>query len=97
MSIDSRYEVAYPHGAVEESVSFYNGVEGWQQRLTKYATDSILVPRLAPLTDHMQELEELGWELRYRDQSFLLFFPKERAASLPQSDRSADAIVGVFP
>jgi hypothetical protein len=97
VSIDSRYEVAYPHGAVEESVSFYNGGDGWQQRLTKYATDSILVPRLAPLTDHMQELEELGWQLRYRDQSFLLFFPTHAAESLPEVDRSADAIVGVFP
>ena len=97
VSIDSRYEVAYPPGAVEESVAFYNAVPGWQQRLTQYPTDAILIPRLSPLANELPSLQNVGWVERYRDQSFVLLFREQLADSLPKSDRTEDAIRGVFP
>lgn len=97
VSIDSRYEVAYPPGAVEESVAFYNALDGWQQRLTKYPTDAILIPRLSPLAKELEALQNAGWVERYRDQSFVLLFKKELAESLPKHDRTEDVIRGVFP
>jgi hypothetical protein len=97
VSIDSRYEVAYPPGAVEESLDFYNGIEGWELRLEKYPTDAILIPRLAPLANRLDRLERLGWVERYRDQSFLLLFKKQLADAMEKADRTDEVIHGSFP
>lgn len=97
VSIDSRYEVAYPTGAVEESLAFYSGLDGWEQRLQKYSTDAVLIPRLAPLASHADELAALGWIERYRDQSFLLLFRDSIAAGIEAADRTEDSIQGSFP
>ena len=96
VSIDSRYEVAYPPGAVEESVAFYHALPGWEEQLTNYPPDVILLPQLAPLAvNHLETLQAMGWQPHYRDQSFLLLFPT--GSSLPIVDRSTETIVGTFP
>ena len=97
VSIDSRYEVAYPLGALDESVAFYNASEGWEQRLQKYSTDAVLIHRGTLLSDHLDRLAELGWFERYRDQSFLLLFREPIAEGLEKVDRTDDKIRGTFP
>ena len=97
VSIDSRYEVAYPPGAVEESLAFYSGLDGWEKRLEKYSTDAVLIPRLASLAKHTDTLAKLGWLERYRDQSFLILFREPIAKQLKPADRSDDTIRGSFP
>lgn len=97
VSIDSRYEVAFPPGAVEESLVFYHALTGWQGLLTRYPTDAILIPRLAPIAKKLDRLEDAGWVERYRDQSFMLLFKSSLADDLAKKDRTDDVIRGVFP
>ncbi len=90
VSIDSRYEVAYPDGAVEESVAFYRMLDSsWQEMLDKYPTDLILVPTWAPvdkaLTDAVAN-REITWKEIYRDPSYAIYSRslEHNTASLPR-------------
>ena len=76
VSLDSRYEVAYPHGAVEESVAFYNAEDSWRDSLNKYPTEMVLAPASTAIVKAMTEAIEdgsLSWKVMYRDESFTLF------------------------
>ncbi|QEG21928.1 hypothetical protein [Mariniblastus fucicola] len=83
VSLDSRYEVAYPHGAVEESVAFYNAEDSWRETLEKYPTDMVLAPTATAICETMDEAiatGELSWKVIYRDESFVLFRKSEALA-----------------
>jgi hypothetical protein len=84
VSNDSRYEVAYPHGLVEEIVAFYRAETGWHATLHRYPTDAILVPRGSPLE---KQLDGGGpdntcqrWLCVYRDCGYLLYVPESQLA-----------------
>jgi len=84
VSLDGRYEVAYPHGAVEESVAFFNAEESWRETLEKYPTDMVLAPASTAICDTMQnaiENGELSWKAIYQDASFVIFRKSDQMAS----------------
>lgn len=84
VSLDSRYEVAYPHGAVEESVAFFNAEDSWRETLEKYPTDMVLAPasmRICDTMDRAIESGDLSWKMIYRDASFVLFRKAESLAA----------------
>ena len=76
VSIDSRYEAAYPEGAVEESVAFYHAWDSWRTILDRYPTDLILVPTSAPVYAELNTAiasHELSWHSIYRDTSYAIY------------------------
>ncbi len=100
ISLDSRYEVAFPDGALAENMDFYAGKEGWEAILTKYDTHALLTANAAPVDQKMLaacESESIAWKRVYRDQGFSIYMPKPRANSLHFVDRSGETIKGVFP
>ncbi len=96
VSVDSRYEVAYPDEWVERAFRFYEegqgGKENWRETLNAYPTDLVLAPRSAPV---LAPLYELGWKMVYVDAQFEL--AARPGLELPPIDRSADSFSGVFP
>jgi hypothetical protein len=104
VSLDSRYEAAYPPGAVEESVEFYAGQPGWQVVLGRYDTDAVLVPCWSPLREMPAAppgAKEPGWpadwHLVYRDDGYCLYARSKVAARLPPTDRTGEPIPASFP
>jgi len=107
VSLDSRYEAAYPPGSVEESVQFYAAGRRWKSILDKYATDMVLVPRchdpngldnvFETACDKSTSGEPFGWRLIYRDDGFSLFARSQIAARLPAVDRQGRPIPVAFP
>jgi hypothetical protein len=65
VSIDSRYEVAYPPGSLEENSVFYRAQEGWQQILAIRPAAAVLVPTALPVSREMPTVP--GWKQAYRD------------------------------
>jgi hypothetical protein len=65
VSIDSRYEVAYPPGSIEENSAFYRAEEGWQRILSAHPTDAVLVPKSLPISRQMPSVP--GWKRIYSD------------------------------
>lgn len=92
VSIDSRYEAAYPEGSVEESVAFYRAHSLWQQTLEKYPTDMILVPNrekiYAALTKAIKA-QQLPWSCIYHDASFTIFAKEDAVINRNYSRRQA--------
>ncbi len=100
VSIDSRYEVAYPAGALEENLDFYLANEGWEETLNKYKTDALLIPNESPIDETLAracESNEINWKPVYRDKGFKVYIKRPMANSLRFVDRSNETIVGVFP
>ncbi|MHB0960812.1 MAG: hypothetical protein ACYC0X_33015 [Pirellulaceae bacterium] len=101
VSNDSRYEVAYPHGLVEEIHELYCAQGVWRETLRKYPTDAILVPRGVPLLVVLLGQSRNGvegpWKCVYRDSGYILFVDSSRFGNLPTVDRSSQRIEGVFP
>jgi hypothetical protein len=93
VSIDSRYEVAYPPERLDEHVAFYTARSGWDRLLERYPTDMILVRHAdavaAALSTHP------GWKAVYRDDAFALYARK--ASDFSQEDRRGQQILGTFP
>jgi len=93
VSLDSRYEVAYPNGAVEENWKFYLAEAGWQETLKKYDTDAVLVPLDQAVLKEMDRLAasdpKFEWEPVFRDRGTAIFMRRgERKAK--QFDETAD-------
>lgn len=101
VSLDSRYEVAYPAGALEENFFLYHAHGAWPATLEKYPTDAVLVPKDLPFAKEVPKLCELDggnlWKLCYEDSGFLLIIRTERAQGMPYMNRGDEAIKGVFP
>jgi hypothetical protein len=96
VSIDSRYEVAYPHGAVEENVAFYYAGDSWKQTLEKYPTDAVLIRLPSPIESALAEAVEqsetdgktFGWKEVYRDESYCLYSRDSADGKLSRSQNS---------
>ena len=71
VSIDSRYEVAYPPGSIEKSFDFYDAKEGWKETLESHGTDAVLVPYFKPIGTELESLDD--WHLLYSDPMFSVF------------------------
>lgn len=93
ISLDSRYEVAYPDGRLEEDHAFFAAREGWQAILAKYPTDIVLVPNRLPVASKLNEID--GWRRVYRDSQFAMF--ARDGVELATFETDADPPEGVFP
>jgi hypothetical protein len=93
VSIDGRYEVAYQKGVLEENTAFYEAQPGWQETLSRYPTDAVLVARSAPLAGVLPSVP--GWRRVYRDDAFELF--ARPGLSLPEEDRTGHIPQPQFP
>lgn len=69
VSIDSRYEVAYPSWLIEEHFMLYT--EGVGSAFERYFTDAVLVENSSPVAKSLNE--ELGWSRCYQDNYFSAF------------------------
>lgn len=92
VSMDSRYEVAYPGWLVDENFQFYTAKEGWERILTAYPTDLVLVDKRLPLAKVMPQS---GWKKIYTDKGFELYARPD--LELPTVDRTNYIFTGVFP
>lgn len=92
VSIDSRYEVAYPDAWVERSFLFYDGGAGWQSTLTAYPTDLVLTRKTARVQSLLQGL---NWHSVYTDAEFELL--ARPGLTLPVMDRNTTHFAGAFP
>jgi hypothetical protein len=92
VSLDSRYEVAYPDSVMELVSNFYEARPGWKAALNAYPTDAVLIPRDAPIS---KVIPTTGWTRAYTDQQFQLYV--RPGITLRVEDRSSSAFVGRFP
>jgi hypothetical protein len=98
VSLDSRFEVAYPPEVEAEQYAFFTGEPGWQQLLDagRYrATDVILAPRFLDSRIHEKLAGVPGWKRVYRDRAFELFARDD--SPLPLVDRPDASDEGAFP
>ncbi len=70
VSIDSRYEAAYPNWWVDETFHFYDAQPGWKQTLAAYPTDVLLVRRTQALAKAMRETD---WRRIYIDRAYEVY------------------------
>ena len=103
VSMDSRYEVAYPPEVVMENVEFYKAKDGWQKTLTRYSTDAILVPRSSPLDQLIEQSNQtteggksITWRRVCVDDGFSLFMRSELADRFSVQDRTGEQIHDIF-
>lgn len=93
VSLDGRYEVAYPPEALAENLAFYRGQLGWQDTLRKYPTDAVLTPVSQPISEAMPRAE--GWTRVYRDDVYEIY--ARPGLALPLVDRRGLQMHGTFP
>jgi hypothetical protein len=92
VSLDSRYEVAYPDPVVRQIFAFYQGETGWQSTLDAYPTEAVLVPSDASVSNLMPGT---GWQRVYNDQQFQIYV--RPGSSLPLEEPTATSFRGSFP
>jgi hypothetical protein len=92
VSVDSRYEVAYPETWVEQTFRFYGAGDDWRETLDAYGTDLALVPKAAPVRPLIQQS---GWMAVYVDDEFELY--AKPGIQLPTLDATGRTIRGTFP
>jgi hypothetical protein len=102
VSMDSRFEVAYPLELVKENIKFYNAEDGWEKVLIKYPTHAILLPSWSNLADIggskievLKNDESLVWEKVYIDDSFSVYVLESH--NLPFFDNRGEALKVRFP
>jgi hypothetical protein len=92
VSVDSRYDVAFPPAIVDESFHFYEANSGWQEILEKYPTDLALIPVHSAVAALMPATR---WNLIYKDQSFRIY--ARPGLQLPIRDDSGRSFSTSFP
>jgi hypothetical protein len=92
VSVDSRYEVAYPDAVVKRVFDFYDAAPGWQSSLSGWPTDAVLVSRDAPVS---QLMPSFGWPRVYVDREFEIY--ARPGIAMPAKDMSATTFRGAFP
>ena len=98
VSFDSRYEAAYPPGALEQNFDLYGGKEGWQQSLTRHQSDAVLARSISPLADLLESTaDSLAWQPVYRDDDFVVYARSQIARELRTVDRTGERILATFP
>ena len=92
VSLDSRYEVAFPNWWIDESFRFYSARPGWEKTLASYPTDLVMVRNTAPVS---RFLAGKGWAPVYRDGAYRLY--ARPGLNLPAVDLAGRTIDGTFP
>ena len=92
ISLDSRYEAAYPDWWVDRSFRFYQAEPGWQMTLSLYPPDVVLVRRTQPVA---QVMKEIGWKRIYDDRAFELY--ERNGLDLTPVTQPATVVSGRFP
>ncbi len=93
VSIDGRYEVAYPPGLLAEHQILYKAKPGWRELLSKYPTDAVLTRLTRPLAEAISQLE--GWHRVYIDDAYAIYAADE--FSWPVVDNTGRTPMGRFP
>jgi hypothetical protein len=93
VSLDGRFEVAYPPGLLAEHLDFFHGAERWRTVLARHPTDLVLVERGWKSETALRE--DGRWPLVYEDDTFLLF--ARPGLTLPYRDRRGEPLEGTFP
>ncbi|UCG59719.1 MAG: hypothetical protein JSU70_09410 [Phycisphaerales bacterium] len=104
VSVDSRFEAAYPVEWVVEVAMCYAGRNGWRETLTRYPTDAVLAPRGGPLENLLEQSSDetttadvVSWRKAYVDDGYSVFVRAEMADRLPFVNRTGKQITGSFP
>jgi hypothetical protein len=92
VSVDSRYDVAFPPAIVDESFRFYEADPDWQKILEKYPTDLALIPVHTAVAALMPGTR---WNLVYHDQDFRIY--ARPGLQLPVRDASTRSFSTSFP
>ena len=93
ISMDGRYEAAYPAALVEENYQFYMAHDGWRDVLDKYPTDAVLAHRSFPVAAKIADVE--GWESVYDDGQFVVY--SRPHLGLPKTRINDRVFAGSFP
>jgi hypothetical protein len=93
VSIDSRYEVAYPPERLLEHVAFYSAAPDWQAILARYPTDVVLVRHTDPVAGPLAT--QAVWRPVYQDDAFVLY--ARPGLFLPSRERRDIVLLGSFP
>lgn len=92
VSMDGRYEAAYPDGAAEANADFYAAVPGWRNYLSNTDPDAVLVSKRAPIYNRLApDRRPSGWRCCYEDASFAIFSRTARLPHLTRADLPSDA------
>lgn len=92
VSMDGRYEAAYPDGAAESNADFYAALPGWREYLTKTKPDAVLVSKRAPVYRHLTaDRQSAGWVCCYDDAGFAIFNSSARLPRLSRVELPSDA------
>ena len=92
VSMDTRYEAAYPAALVAEHFRFYDAAAGWKATLAAYPTDLVLIPRRAAVA---RAMPESGWSKVYVDEDFELWC--RPGLKLAAADWTGRKLRGTFP
>ncbi len=93
ISLDSRYEAAYPPELLVEHMRFFGGQPGWRAFLTKYPPDAILLRRGVKVSELLAGDDDWTWV--YQDDQYMLY--ARRSTDLPKLDLRGKHLQGVFP
>jgi hypothetical protein len=93
VSLDSRYEAAFPPELLAEHLRFFGAMSGWRAFLDRYPTDLVLTPSDAPIAEPLAT--QTAWTVVYRDDAYLLF--ARPGLVLQERDRRGERLVGTFP
>lgn len=93
VSLDGRYEVAYPTEVVTDVQHFYAADPSWKTALTKYPTDLALVVGSRKIAELLKT--QTDWKRVYHDDAYEIY--ERPGLDLPIVDRSGQPIVAKFP
>jgi hypothetical protein len=93
VSLDTRYESAFPPRLLVEHLDFFAARPGWRETLERYPTDLVLAPAGASVVDVLAT--QAGWMAVYRDDAYVLF--ARPGLPLPRRDRRGERLAGTFP
>ena len=71
VSIDSRYEAAYPPQFADDNYQLYMTQDDWRPLLARNGTNAVLIPSWLPLSQEMPGVA--GWHRVYSDASYSIF------------------------
>jgi hypothetical protein len=96
VSFDGRYEVSYAPEVLDEDRTIHGAKPGWEQVLTRYAPDAVLVKRDEPLARAMPDSAGgIGLTRVYRDDAYEVW--ARPALGLPVRDASGAPVPARFP
>ena len=93
VSIDGRWEAAYPPELLDEHVRFFDALDGWPAVRASYPPDVVIAERAQPVVGAM--VAEGQWPLVYQDDGWVVF--ARPGLALQARDRRGETVTGRFP